>query len=69
MRYFRIHDELSDEHGDLYKWDGTHLRMLMHNGQYSDHTDAPSQDETLEQMLTHLAGIHGTWEEVGCPEK
>lgn len=69
MRYFLIHDELSDEGGDLYKWDGTHLCMLMHSGQYSDHYDTPGTGETVEQMLTSLAGNRGMWEEVGCPDE
>lgn len=67
MRYFLIHDELSDEGGDLYRWDGINLAMLMSSGQYSDHTDAPGENETVEHMLTCLAGSRGTWEEVDGP--
>lgn len=67
MRYFRIFDEISDPEGDLYRWDGTYLRMQMSvSGKFSDHYDEPAENETLEEMLTFLAG-YGRWEEVYGP--
>jgi len=67
MRYFRIFDEISDEGGDLYRWNGTVAQMQLPNGVYSDHTDAPSPGETLEQFFDDLSGSRGTWEEVDGP--
>jgi hypothetical protein len=67
MRYFRIFDEISDPQGDLYKWDGTDLVMQMYSGEYSDHTDQLRAGETIEEMMTFLAGVNGEWEEVDGP--
>lgn len=67
MRYFRIFDEISDPGGDLYKWDGLDLVMQMASGEYSDHSDRLREHETVEEMMTFLAGVHGEWEEVDGP--
>lgn len=63
MRYFRLHDELSDPEGDLYRWDGKDVRMRRHNGEWSDHFDVPAPGETVEELMTMLAGSQGYFEE------
>jgi len=68
MRYFRLFDTLSEPGGDLYKWDGTSVRMQLPSGEYSDHSDVPWPDETVEQLMQSLAGSTGRIEEVKCPE-
>lgn len=67
MRYFKIFDEISEEGGDLYRWDGRVAQMRLPSGEYSDHTDAPGIAETLEEFFSVLAGSRGTWEEVDEP--
>lgn len=69
MRYFRIFDDISEEGGDLYRWDGTVAQMRLTSGVYSDHTDAPHATETLEEFFDSLSGTRGRWEEVGCPDE
>lgn len=69
MRYFRIFDDISEEGGDLYRWDGMVVQMRLQSGIYSEHTDSPNPGETLEQLFHSLAGSRGRWEEVECPEK
>lgn len=70
MRYFRIHDDISDPEGDLYRWDGNVLRMKWSSSDgYSDHVDFPVGDQTIEDLMAELAGPQGRYEEVECPEK
>jgi hypothetical protein len=64
MRYFLIFDELSEPEGDLYRWDGNVVRMRQSSGEYSDHCDFPCDNETVEELMTSLAGSRGTWKEI-----
>ena len=69
MRYFRIFDEISDEGGDLYRWDAEakDLRMRLGSGEYST-PDFPRRGQSVEEYLTYLAGDNGEWKEVDGPE-
>lgn len=63
MRYFRIYDEISEEGGDLYRWDGKELVYKSPNG-WSDWSDSPGVLGKVEALLDHLSGPKGYWEEV-----
>lgn len=64
MRYFRLFDDISEPEGDVYRWDGKFLQMKMSSGVYSDHFDEPAIGETVEELMTSLAGPGGRWKEV-----
>lgn len=64
MRYFRLFDELSEDGGDLYRWDGSDLRMKMQSGKWSDFASILAPCETVEELLQSLAGNWGRFEEV-----
>jgi hypothetical protein len=65
MRYFLLFDDISGPQGDLYRWDGRCVRMMnSSSGDWSDHTDSPAVGETVEDLMSTLAGTSGTWEEV-----
>lgn len=68
MRYFLLFDDISEPGGDIYKWDGTSVRMRLPSGEYSSHFDIPSGGETVEHLMQCLAGSRGRIEEIECPE-